>query len=70
MIEAIELIKNGSAPRIAQDESKATYEPICRDEHAKVDFAKPATEVHNLIRGCDPQPGSYADARRTPHSAV
>lgn len=62
MIEAIELIKKGSAPAIVQDESKATYEPICRDEHAKVDFSKPANEVHNLIRGCDPQPGSYADA--------
>lgn len=62
MLEAIELIKNGPAPRITQDESKATYEPICRDEHAKVDFAKTAAEVHNLIRGCDPQPGSYADA--------
>lgn len=61
MIEAIELIENGSAPRIAQDESRATYEPICRDEHAKVDFSRPANEVHNLIRGCDPQPGSYAD---------
>jgi methionyl-tRNA formyltransferase len=62
MIEAIELVKNGRAPRLAQDESKATYEPICRDEHARVDFSKPANEVHNLIRGCDPQPGSFADA--------
>jgi len=61
MTEAIDLIKSGGAPRIVQDESKATYEPICRDEHAKVDFAKSAREVHNLIRGCDPQPGSYAD---------
>jgi methionyl-tRNA formyltransferase len=61
MIEAIDLIKNGSAPAMVQDESKATYEPICRDEHAKVDFSKPASEVHNLIRGCDPQPGAYAD---------
>ena len=61
MIEAIDLIKNGNPPRIAQDESRATYEPICRDEHAKVDFSRPANEVHNLIRGCDPQPGSYAD---------
>ena len=61
MIEAIDLIKNGNPPRIAQDESRATYEPICRDEHAKVDFSRPASEVHNLIRGCDPQPGSYAD---------
>lgn len=62
MVEAIELIKAGRAPSIAQDESRATYEPPCRDEHAKVDFSKPALEVHNLVRGCDPQPGAYADA--------
>ena len=38
-----------------------TYEPPCRDEHAKIDFlAKPA-EVFNLIRGCDPQPGAFAN---------
>lgn len=66
MIEAIELIASGRAPAIVQDESAATYEPPCRDEHAKVDFSKSAAEVHNLIRGCDPQPGAYCevDGRR------
>jgi len=61
MIEAVDLIKNGKAPAIAQDESQATYEPPCRDEHAKVDFSKSAREVFNLVRGCDPQPGAYAN---------
>ena len=61
MIEAVDLIKAGNAPAIIQDESKATYEPPCRDEHAKIDFAKPAREVFNLIRGCDPQPGAFAN---------
>src|ERR1700730_7665654 len=61
MIEAVDLIKAGNAPAIVQDESKATYEPPCRDEHAKIDFAKPAREVFNLIRGCDPQPGAFAN---------
>jgi methionyl-tRNA formyltransferase len=60
MIEAVDLIKAGNAPAIVQDESKATYEPPCRDEHAKIDFAKPARAVFNLIRGCDPQPGAFA----------
>jgi methionyl-tRNA formyltransferase len=60
MIEAVDLIAAGRAPAIAQDESKATYEAPCRDEHAKVDFAKSAREVFNLVRGCDPQPGAYA----------
>jgi methionyl-tRNA formyltransferase len=61
MVEAVDLIKSGNAPAIVQDESKATYEPPCRDEHAKIDFSKPAREVFNLIRGCDPQPGSFAN---------
>jgi len=60
MVEAVDLIKSGNAPALVQDESKATYEPPCRDEHAKIDFAKPAREVFNLIRGCDPQPGAFA----------
>jgi methionyl-tRNA formyltransferase len=57
--EAVDLINRGNPPRIVQDESKATYDPPCRDEHAKIDWAKPAQEVYNLIRGCDPQPGAH-----------
>jgi methionyl-tRNA formyltransferase len=57
--EAVELIKTGNPPRIVQDESKATYDPPCRDEHAKIDWSKLAQEVYNLIRGCDPQPGAH-----------
>jgi methionyl-tRNA formyltransferase len=60
MFEALKLIKAGKAPSIAQDESMATYEPPCRDEHAQIDFSKHAREVHNLVRGCDPQPGAFA----------
>jgi len=57
--EAVDLIKAGNPPRIVQDESKANYDPICNDEHAKIDWSKPAQEVYNLIRGCDPQPGAH-----------
>jgi methionyl-tRNA formyltransferase len=58
--EAIDLIKSGHAPAIAQDESLASYEPPCRAEHAKIDFSRLAREVYNLVRGCDPQPGAHA----------
>jgi methionyl-tRNA formyltransferase len=61
MVEAVDLIKSGHPPAIVQDERMATYEPPCRDEHAKIDFAKPAREVFNLVRGCDPQPGAFAN---------
>jgi methionyl-tRNA formyltransferase len=59
VLDSVDLIKTGLAPSIVQDESQATYEPICRDEHAQIDFAKPAREIYNLIRGCDPQPGAF-----------
>jgi methionyl-tRNA formyltransferase len=59
MAEAVELIKAGNPPRIPQDESKANYDPPCRDQHAKIDWSKPAQQVYNLIRGCDPQPGAH-----------
>lgn len=57
---ALDLLRVGDPPRIEQDEREASYEAICRDEHARVDFARPAHEVHNLLRGCDPQPGAFA----------
>lgn len=58
--EAVDLIKAGNPPRLIQDESKASYDPPCSDEHAKIDWSKSAQEVYNLIRGCDPQPGAHA----------
>lgn len=60
LVEAVELIKAGQAPAMAQDESLASYEPPCRAEHAQIDFSRPAREVYNLVRGCDPQPGAHA----------
>ncbi|MBI4515784.1 MAG: methionyl-tRNA formyltransferase [Deltaproteobacteria bacterium] len=59
VMESVQLIAAGSAPRVAQDESLATYDPLCRDEHAAIDWARPLRQVYNLIRGCDPQPGAY-----------
>jgi methionyl-tRNA formyltransferase len=63
MVEALELIKKGKAPRIPQNDSKATYEPPCDDRVAAVDFGKPVIDVYNFIRGCDPQPGAYTTFR-------
>ena len=57
--EAVDLIKAGNPPRIVQDEAKANYDPPCGDVHARIDWSRPAQEVYNLIRGCDPQPGAH-----------
>jgi methionyl-tRNA formyltransferase len=58
--ESVDLIRAGRAPRLVQDESLATYEPLCNDRVSGIDWRKSAAEIHNLIRGCDPQPGAYS----------
>lgn len=60
IVEAVDLVKGGRAPKIPQDHALATYEPPCDDRHAEIDWSKPAREVYNLVRGCDPQPGAYS----------
>lgn len=65
MLEVTELILAGDADAVAQDESAATHQPLCRDQHAVVDWARPTRELHNLIRGCDPSPGAYCVWRDT-----
>jgi methionyl-tRNA formyltransferase len=66
IVEAVGLIKKGKAPRIPQDESKATYEPPCDDRVASVNFEKPIKDIYNLVRGCDPQPGAYTTYHPSP----
>ena len=59
MLEAIDLVRAGKAPRVVQDESRATYESWCRADNVGIDWGQPVAEVYNLIRGADPQPGAW-----------
>jgi methionyl-tRNA formyltransferase len=58
LVEAIELLKKGVAPRIPQDESEATYEGLCTEKDAIIDWSAPIGRVYDLIRGTNPQPGA------------
>jgi len=59
MIEAVDLVRDGKAPKVDQDHAKATYESWCRRKDVGIDWSKPVAEVHNLIRGADPSPGAW-----------
>ena len=59
MMEAIELVRDGKAPREAQDADAGSYEGWCRKEDVQIDWSKPTEEVYNLIRGANPQPGAW-----------
>jgi methionyl-tRNA formyltransferase len=64
-LEAIDLVRAGNPPRIAQDESNATYESWARKQDAQIDWSKPVDQVYNLIRGCNPQPGAWTTLNGT-----
>ena len=59
MLEAVDLVKAGNAPRLKQDETKASYEGRCGPDNARIDWGKPWSEIDRLIRGCNPQPGAW-----------
>ncbi len=59
MLEAVDLVREGKAPRIKQDETQATYESWCRAEDVEIDWRAPPGTIHNLIRGANPQPGAW-----------
>ena len=59
MLESVDLVRDGKAPKIVQDESQKTYESWCRKKDVEIDWSKPVAEIHNLIRGADPAPGAW-----------
>jgi methionyl-tRNA formyltransferase len=59
LLESVDLVRAGKAPKIVQDETQATYEGWCKAENVQIDWHKPLQEVWNLIRGADPQPGAW-----------
>jgi methionyl-tRNA formyltransferase len=59
MLEAVDLVKAGKAPRLKQKENDATYEGRCGADNARIDWGKPWRQIHNLIRGCNPAPGAW-----------
>src|SRR4030081_759248 len=49
MMESVDLVKASKAPRIKQDESKATYEGRCGADHAPLDWGKSWRQIDPLI---------------------
>ena len=46
-----------------QDHSQATLAPILKKEDGLIDFARPAAEILNRLRGFQPWPGAYSKFR-------
>jgi methionyl-tRNA formyltransferase len=59
MLEGMDLVFAGKAPKVVQDESQATYEGWVKAEHGEIQWGRSGQDVWNLIRGCTPAPGAW-----------
>src|SRR5262249_421667 len=59
MLEAVDLVKAGKAPKLQPDDAKATYEGWCTPDNARIDWGRQGYQIHNLVRGCNPAPGAW-----------
>ncbi len=59
LVETLDLIEQGNAPREQQDDTLSSYAPMLDKKIARLDFNEPAQKLHNLIRGLSPWPVAH-----------
>jgi methionyl-tRNA formyltransferase len=59
LLESLELLAKGKAPRTPQDNAVATYAPKLKREDGKIDWSDPADAIERKIRAFDPWPGAF-----------
>ena len=65
LLEAIDLIAAGNAPRTPQDESKVSHARKLAKHDGRIDWSLPAQHLFNIIRGGQPWPGAFCEAGKT-----
>jgi methionyl-tRNA formyltransferase len=61
LLESLELLVKGKAPRAAQDNGLATYAPKLKREDGKIDWSDPADTIERKIRAYNPWPGAFTE---------
>ncbi len=59
LMDALALLKQGAAPRTAQDHAQSTYAAKLTREHGEIDWSKSREEIDRRIRAMNPWPGAY-----------
>jgi methionyl-tRNA formyltransferase len=62
MVRALAALERGSLACTPQPEEGVTYAAKIDKAEARIDLTRPATEVHNHIRGLSPFPGAWLEA--------
>ncbi len=58
LIDTITAVKDNNITPVRQDDSLSCYAPMLTKDMCAIDFSKPASEVHNHIRGLSSFPGA------------
>ena len=64
MLESLRLVAAGNAPRIAQDNARATHAPKLKREHGQIDWSESAEAIERKIRAYNPWPGAFMKVDR------
>jgi len=59
LLESLRMLAKGTAPRIPQDNTVATYAPKLKREDGKIDWSEPAEVIERKIRAFNPWPGAF-----------
>src|ERR1700730_2891366 len=62
MTRALAMLEHGGLAFTAQAETGVTYAHKIDKAEARIDWARPAPDIHNLIRGLAPFPGAFFEA--------
>lgn len=61
MAEAVQAVADGSATFEPQSTVGASFQPLVDEAAARIDWSREASVLDRQIRGCDPQPGAWAE---------
>ena len=61
--DSLRKLERGEIALRAQDASLASYAPLLKKEHGRIDWSYTAEEIYNRIRGLAPWPGAYTTFR-------
>ena len=61
LVEAVDLLASGQAPRRPQDAAVSTYAPMLSRELSPIDWSKGASALHDQVRGLLPWPCATAE---------
>ncbi len=64
MVEGLARAEEGKLDCTPQPQECVTYAAKISSADGRVDWAKPATEIHNQIRGLSPYPGAWCEIER------